>query len=179
MSDNGGRQNENNDDVNNNNWFERLIDNSDVFCGEYFDCFPDTGSSYCDSEIRGKSIAFPEFNDSLWLGLERQEFHLPSIEVMWDNTSANGIRWIGSEDNRIHLCYVDGSDWYFVCKQGNQYLGVSNICSHPEIHCNDFTFGNSDGSTNHNLDLTEFIDPAETVKAMIAIARYFIDHQVH
>lgn len=166
---------------NKDNWWDDIVGaESGVFTDDTFFCaFPESNAHYVDSEIYGKRIKLPSFNEEEWARLTREEFSYDSVEVMWDTASAKGVRWVGSETNRMEICYVDSSDWYFICKQGEKFFSVAIIGAHPEVHCNSFVFCNSDGSSGHDLDLEDFQNPRDTLEIMLGIANEFIQHQRH
>ncbi len=130
-------------------------------------------------DIEGEEIEFPVFNNAGWQGLQREEARREKVEVMWETSSADVVRWVGSDTNRMELCCAESGDWYFICKQDEKFFGVSVIGCHPEVHCNDFVFCNSDGSTDYSVDISEYIDPVDSVASMKEIAMDFIHDQTH
>lgn len=158
----------------------KLQDMKGIFTDDnFFLAFPESNSHYVDIDINGQDLQYPSFKSEDWEGLVKEEFSYDRVHVMWETLSARGVRWVGSEANRMEICYVETGDWYFICKQGEQFFSVAIISSHPEVHCNDFAFTNSDGSTDYELDLATFQDPLLTLQAMRGIANEFIEDQTH
>ncbi len=164
-------------------WWDNITDNevvSCIFCNDdYFCPFPSSENHYVDRKIHGKRLSYPDFDKVGWEGLQREEFSRDDIEVMWYTTSAKGVRWVGSDTNRMEICYASAGNWYFACKQGEQFFSVAVIGCHPEVHCNNFVFCNSDGSSEKSVDLNNLKDPYAVLQTMLSIADSFIRYQRH
>ena len=48
-------------------------------------------------------------------------------------------------------------------KQKNNFLCISVICGHPEIICNNFSWGNSFEDTTININLQQFDNTLEVI----------------
>ena len=161
-------------------WWDKLTKSKGIFCDDtYSCCFPSSGADYVDDEIEGEDVSLPDFDKAGWNGLQREEFSLEEVEVMWYMTSAKVVRWVGSDTNRMEIRYASSGNWYFACQQGENFYSVAVIGSHPEVHCNAFTFGNSDGSSSYGLKIADYVDPHDTVQEMMGIAMGFVDDQQH
>lgn len=160
-----------------NDWWDTITANSGVFTDDNLFCaFPNTRNHYVDSEVRGKRLAYPQFNKSALESLQREEFQREKVDVMWYTTSAEGVRWVGSDTNRMEICYVGDGNWYFICQQGELFFSVNMVGCHPGVHCNNFCFCNSDGSSSKHLNLSRFVDPNETLNYMFGVAADFTDY---
>jgi hypothetical protein len=159
-------------------WFDDIINSTSMLCGEnFFNSFPETDMHFCDDEVNGVDIIFPDFNASTWDGLERQEFE---CECDCDDIiMAKCIRWVGSDSNKMQLYYADSSNWYFIAKEDSKFFGVGIIGSHPEVYCNNFNFCNSDGSSYRTLILNQYTTAYYTLTKMMLIATNFIENQIH
>ncbi len=145
---------------------ERCIFEDDNF----FRCFPRSQSHYIDDYVRGQILVYPKFDVTGWNGLQREEFTRRASSRYWDEDKAEGIRWIGSNTNRMEVCCVHSNYWYFACKQDDKFFGVAVMGCHPEVHCNSFTFSNSHGSSAYSIDLADFVDPVKTLEYMLEAA---------
>lgn len=146
-------------------WWDHITKSDDIFDDNNFYCaFPKSKIKYIDDEINDKDIEFPQFDKNGWDDLSL-------VIVMMDETV---ICWDGSYTNRMEICYLDDSDWYFICKQNELFFSVSIINGHPEVHCNNFVFCNSHGSSYHTLDLNKFKNPYDILKYMFNVAIGFL-----
>lgn len=158
-------------------WFQNISDSDYMFVDDFFYlAFPSSRKYYTDKEIQGEKLNYPKFEKDKWSELQREEFE----KIVEDNSdSAKVIRWVGSERNRMEICYVYSSEWYFICQQDEKFFSVAVIGAHPCVICNDFNFGNSDGSTSYSLSLDKFVDPQNTLNIMLDIADDLIEYQKH
>ncbi len=65
-------------------WWDKLTKSKGIFCDDtYSCCFPSSGADYVDDEIEGEDVSLPDFDKAGWDGLQREEFSLEEVEVMW------------------------------------------------------------------------------------------------
>lgn len=160
-------------------WWEEItsFDSDHMFVDDYFFCaMPKSANHYVDSVGRGVKLRYPVFRAEAWEGLVREEVNRGE---MTDAGEATVIRWVGSTENQMEVCYAHSSDWYFICRQGDLFFSVNVIGSHPAVHCNDFVFCNSDGSSSCTLKLSKLQDPGATFKYMLGVAQDFIEYPRH
>lgn len=166
-------------------WATITSTESEIFeFDNFFHAFPANLSCrhFVDGEIRDEAINFPKFQMNLWSELRKEEFQIENAKrSYYKSYTAHGVRWVGSEENKMELCYIGDCDWYFICKQKELFFSVSVIGSHPEVHCNDFIFCNSDGSSMYHLDLEDWADCncSELLYDMLEIAEELIEYQKH
>jgi hypothetical protein len=82
-----------------------------------------------------------------------------------------------NENNFIKIVEYESQGWGIVIQQFENYLTVGNNGCHPFVQTKEFTFVNSDGSTNDDCPKAQ--SPSEFINASLQKTKEFVLDQSH
>lgn len=185
------------------NWEENIRDL--LACGDLRRIFHNIEiyrhQSYCDDEIY---TMFPkDVSESSEEAESDSEYHrkecasniiemLPHIGEDWQEFTSvqldDGTLYRSVDKTEIGAemgYWTNGEDYWFIMATPDGYpkgrfCVISCICGHPYIACNDFSYGNSDGSTDHeDLLVSVKLEPSALKDKMRKYAYRYIARPSH
>ena len=138
-------------------------------------------TKYCtDNEIfiECQSLELPQFNVDRWHGpIVSKKSIKTSYSYPYD-VEATVYRWYEDKQynlkQRMEILFINKEYWYCIIKQQNNFLAVSVICGHPEVICNNFSWGNTHPDTSINVNIQQFDNTYQVVSYIGESALKFI-----